>query len=114
MAASWPKPTEADAALPPQHGLPPDVEIRTAPNGRPFFIDHSTRSTTWVDPRSCGLAQPAMAAPLARYPTHAKPAPKSAAAIGAAVSQLPAESATAIVIACVERAPCRGSMRANR
>ena len=44
-------PTEADAALPPQHGLPPDVEIRTAPNGRPFFINHATRTTSWVDPR---------------------------------------------------------------
>ena len=50
--------------------LPPGWEARMAPNGRPFFIDHSTRSTTWVDPRSCGLAQPAMAAPLSPAPRH--------------------------------------------
>ena len=52
--------------------LPPGWEARMAPNGRPFFIDHSTRSTTWVDPRSCGLgtAQPSMAAPLSPAPRH--------------------------------------------
>ena len=32
-------------------GLPPNWEMRTAANGRPFFIDHATRTTTWVDPR---------------------------------------------------------------
>ncbi|PKU30272.1 hypothetical protein llap_19424 [Limosa lapponica baueri] len=25
--------------------------MRIAPNGRPFFIDHNTKTTTWEDPR---------------------------------------------------------------
>uniref|UniRef100_A0A3B3D8Q5 E3 ubiquitin-protein ligase n=1 Tax=Oryzias melastigma TaxID=30732 RepID=A0A3B3D8Q5_ORYME len=34
-----------------QSFLPPGWEMRIAPNGRPFFIDHNSRSTTWEDPR---------------------------------------------------------------
>ncbi|KAG9341151.1 hypothetical protein JZ751_019590, partial [Albula glossodonta] len=32
-------------------GMPPGWEIRNAPNGRPFFINHNTKTTTWEDPR---------------------------------------------------------------
>uniref|UniRef100_A0AAY4DF38 HECT-type E3 ubiquitin transferase n=1 Tax=Denticeps clupeoides TaxID=299321 RepID=A0AAY4DF38_9TELE len=35
----------------PQSFLPPGWEMRIAPNGRPFFIDHNSRTTTWEDPR---------------------------------------------------------------
>ncbi|KAI5611356.1 E3 ubiquitin-protein ligase NEDD4 [Silurus asotus] len=40
----------------PQHfdfsgSMPMGWEVRSAPNGRPFFIDHNTKSTTWEDPR---------------------------------------------------------------
>ncbi|KAL2088843.1 hypothetical protein ACEWY4_015742 [Coilia grayii] len=31
--------------------LPTGWEVRSAPNGRPFFIDHNTKTTTWEDPR---------------------------------------------------------------
>ncbi|XP_061100584.1 E3 ubiquitin-protein ligase NEDD4-like isoform X2 [Conger conger] len=31
--------------------MPPGWEVRSAPNGRPFFIDHNTKTTTWEDPR---------------------------------------------------------------
>uniref|UniRef100_A0A3Q3BZN2 E3 ubiquitin-protein ligase n=1 Tax=Haplochromis burtoni TaxID=8153 RepID=A0A3Q3BZN2_HAPBU len=31
--------------------LPLGWEVRSAPNGRPFFIDHTTKTTTWEDPR---------------------------------------------------------------
>nr|XP_032824689.1 E3 ubiquitin-protein ligase NEDD4-like isoform X1 [Petromyzon marinus] len=31
--------------------MPPGWEMRFAPNGRPFFIDHNARTTTWDDPR---------------------------------------------------------------
>ncbi|XP_072134563.1 E3 ubiquitin-protein ligase NEDD4-like isoform X1 [Mobula birostris] len=31
--------------------LPPGWEIRSGANGRPFFIDHNTKTTTWEDPR---------------------------------------------------------------
>ncbi|KAF7298971.1 E3 ubiquitin-protein ligase [Mycena indigotica] len=31
--------------------LPMGWEERRTPEGRPYFVDHSTRSTTWVDPR---------------------------------------------------------------
>ncbi|XP_041741306.2 E3 ubiquitin-protein ligase NEDD4-like isoform X7 [Coregonus clupeaformis] len=34
-----------------QSFLPPGWEMRIAPNGRPFFIDHNSRLTTWEDPR---------------------------------------------------------------
>ncbi|KAL4613358.1 E3 ubiquitin-protein ligase NEDD4 isoform X2 [Arapaima gigas] len=36
----------------PDYGfMPPGWEVRSAPNGRPFFIDHNTKTTTWDDPR---------------------------------------------------------------
>ncbi|KAI4882871.1 hypothetical protein NFI96_013091 [Prochilodus magdalenae] len=31
-----------------QSFLPPGWEMRIAPNGRPFFIDHNSRTTTWL------------------------------------------------------------------
>uniref|UniRef100_A0A8C5XNS2 E3 ubiquitin-protein ligase NEDD4 n=1 Tax=Microcebus murinus TaxID=30608 RepID=A0A8C5XNS2_MICMU len=31
--------------------LPKGWEVRHAPNGRPFFIDHNSKTTTWEDPR---------------------------------------------------------------
>ncbi|XP_034403292.1 E3 ubiquitin-protein ligase NEDD4-like isoform X9 [Cyclopterus lumpus] len=34
-----------------QSFLPPGWEMRIAPNGRPFFIDHNSKVTTWEDPR---------------------------------------------------------------
>ncbi|XP_063105308.1 E3 ubiquitin-protein ligase NEDD4 isoform X2 [Cavia porcellus] len=50
--------TERDTRQPPaqppeiQHGLlPKGWEVRHAPNGRPFYIDHNTKTTTWEDPR---------------------------------------------------------------
>ena len=27
------------------------LEMRSTPEGRPYFVDHNTRTTTWVDPR---------------------------------------------------------------
>uniref|UniRef100_A0A8C5TMH4 E3 ubiquitin-protein ligase NEDD4-like n=1 Tax=Malurus cyaneus samueli TaxID=2593467 RepID=A0A8C5TMH4_9PASS len=42
-----PKPQHKGA----QSFLPPGWEMRIAPNGRPFFIDHNTKTTTWEDPR---------------------------------------------------------------
>lgn len=37
--------------------LPAGWEVRSAPNGRPFFIDHNTKSTTWVRMLSDALEQ---------------------------------------------------------
>ncbi|CAO3678688.1 unnamed protein product [Umbelopsis vinacea] len=31
--------------------LPSGWEMRTTAEGRPYFVDHTTRTTTWVDPR---------------------------------------------------------------
>lgn len=31
--------------------LPAGWEQRFTPEGRPYFVDHNTRTTTWVDPR---------------------------------------------------------------
>ncbi|RZF35830.1 hypothetical protein LSTR_LSTR008936 [Laodelphax striatellus] len=38
-------------------GLPQGWSLQVAPNGRVFFIDHNTKATTWVDPRT-GRASP--------------------------------------------------------
>ncbi|KAM6308765.1 E3 ubiquitin-protein ligase NEDD4 [Aegotheles albertisi] len=38
--------------------LPKGWEIRHAPSGRPFFIDHNTKTTTWGDPRLKTSAHP--------------------------------------------------------
>ncbi|XP_039276915.1 E3 ubiquitin-protein ligase NEDD4 isoform X2 [Nilaparvata lugens] len=38
-------------------GLPAGWSLQVAPNGRVFFIDHNTKATTWVDPRT-GRASP--------------------------------------------------------
>ncbi|KAF4576917.1 hypothetical protein EYR36_004901 [Pleurotus pulmonarius] len=36
--------------------LPAGWEERATPEGRPYFVDHRTRATTWVDPRRQQLA----------------------------------------------------------
>lgn len=38
--------------LPSAEGLPPGWTMQYAANGRLFFIDHSNKKTSWVDPRS--------------------------------------------------------------
>uniref|UniRef100_T1JDY1 E3 ubiquitin-protein ligase n=1 Tax=Strigamia maritima TaxID=126957 RepID=T1JDY1_STRMM len=35
-----------------QEGLPEGWSMQVAPSGRVFFIDHNSRTTTWIDPRS--------------------------------------------------------------
>lgn len=45
--SSQSRPT-AEATTPETGSLPPGWEVRSAPNGRPFFIDHNTKTTTWV------------------------------------------------------------------
>ena len=32
--------------------LPDGWDMQVAPNGRVFFIDHTTKTTTWTDPRT--------------------------------------------------------------
>ncbi|KAI7862441.1 hypothetical protein BDF14DRAFT_1855541 [Spinellus fusiger] len=55
-----PPPTAQSTQIAPAHSnrnsvgtgsLPPGWEMRTTPEGRPYFVDHNTRTTTWVDPR---------------------------------------------------------------
>lgn len=38
--------------VPNTDGLPPGWGMLIAPNGRLFFIDHMSRTTTWIDPRT--------------------------------------------------------------
>lgn len=38
-------------------GLPDGWSMQMAPNGRVFFIDHTNKTTSWVDPRT-GCASP--------------------------------------------------------
>ncbi|XP_057690322.1 E3 ubiquitin-protein ligase NEDD4-like [Corythoichthys intestinalis] len=60
--ASPPSITSVSPVASPQHtpspeatseygSMPTGWEVRSAPNGRPFFIDHNTKTTTWQDPR---------------------------------------------------------------
>ncbi|XP_041839819.1 E3 ubiquitin-protein ligase NEDD4a isoform X2 [Melanotaenia boesemani] len=46
-----PQHTPSPEASPESGNLPAGWEVRSAPNGRPFFIDHNTKTTTWEDPR---------------------------------------------------------------
>lgn len=48
MTFCWPKVVKMSAS-----GLPAFWEMKIDPgSGRPFFIDHKTRGTTWQDPRT--------------------------------------------------------------
>lgn len=40
------------SSTPETSGLPSGWSMQVAPNGRVFFIDHTHKTTTWVDPRS--------------------------------------------------------------
>ncbi|CAL7946575.1 unnamed protein product [Xylocopa violacea] len=42
----------AAVPAPSDEGLPPGWGMQIAPNGRVFFIDHTARTTTWIDPRT--------------------------------------------------------------
>ncbi len=58
-SAGTPPPAAGGVALPGQAvatqagagPLPTGWEQRFTPEGRPYFVDHNTRTTTWVDPR---------------------------------------------------------------
>jgi hypothetical protein len=90
FSASLPcSPVSAGAVTPPSAppdllGLPPNWEMRTAANGRPFFIDHATRTTTWVDPRP-GVNQDVVGVPAVGNPEPLQtvvPMPMPAFAVG--------------------------------
>ncbi|KAJ7095822.1 hypothetical protein B0H15DRAFT_1019885 [Mycena belliarum] len=53
-AGSPPAPVAAYADVP----LPLGWEERSTPEGRPYFVDHQTRTTTWVDPRRANIQPP--------------------------------------------------------
>lgn len=42
--------------------LPAGWEERRTPEGRPYFVDHHTRLTTWIDPRTVQVAPAAISA----------------------------------------------------
>ncbi|KAG0700134.1 hypothetical protein DFH29DRAFT_933710 [Suillus ampliporus] len=42
--------------------LPAGWEERRTPEGRPYFVDHHTRLTTWIDPRTVQVAASAISA----------------------------------------------------
>lgn len=46
--------------------LPPGWEARPDANGRVFYIDHNTQSTTWDDPRAARSTPAAPAAQAAQ------------------------------------------------
>ncbi|KAJ6559140.1 hypothetical protein DFH09DRAFT_1364911 [Mycena vulgaris] len=68
------------AAAPAQAGgyadvpLPLGWEERRTPEGRPYFVDHQTRTTTWVDPRRAGI-QPSPAPASTTANTNLGPLP---------------------------------------
>ncbi|GJJ78452.1 E3 ubiquitin-protein ligase NEDD4 [Entomortierella parvispora] len=44
-------PVSLNATTPGTGALPAGWEQRLTPEGRPYYVDHNTRATTWVDPR---------------------------------------------------------------
>eukprot|EP00499_Haloplacidia_sp_CaronLabIsolate_P001770 CAMPEP_0196781562 /NCGR_PEP_ID=MMETSP1104-20130614/9794_1 /TAXON_ID=33652 /ORGANISM="Cafeteria sp., Strain Caron Lab Isolate" /LENGTH=739 /DNA_ID=CAMNT_0042151795 /DNA_START=1 /DNA_END=2217 /DNA_ORIENTATION=+ len=72
---SWTLPTSVMA-------LPPRWEMQLDPSGKPYFIDHNSRTTTWDDPRVTFLlrqqqvppAQPPQSAQPAQPPSGSEPA----------------------------------------
>ena len=50
--------------------LPEGWEERRTPEGRPYFVDHRTRSTTWNDPRSSQVTLAAASASATANATH--------------------------------------------
>lgn len=55
VASPTPPPNERlhpDVPSQSENPLPPGWAMQLAPNGRVFFIDHNTRKTAWVDPRT--------------------------------------------------------------
>jgi E3 ubiquitin-protein ligase NEDD4 len=42
-------PASAEASSP--LGPLPGFEMRHTPEGRAYFVDHNTRTTSWIDPR---------------------------------------------------------------
>ncbi|XP_061409887.1 E3 ubiquitin-protein ligase NEDD4-like isoform X3 [Lethenteron reissneri] len=51
QASPYGSPKQKHKGCPGFSFLPAGWEMRFAPNGRPFFIDHNNRTTTWEDPR---------------------------------------------------------------
>jgi E3 ubiquitin-protein ligase NEDD4 len=45
----------ANPLTPVSNALPSGWEERHTPEGRPYYVDHNTRTTTWVDPRRQAL-----------------------------------------------------------
>lgn len=52
--------------------LPAGWEMKFTPQGRPYFVDHNNRSTTWVDPRTSvrmNVTSPAQVRPIVQQQT---------------------------------------------
>ncbi|OCH94030.1 hypothetical protein OBBRIDRAFT_789737 [Obba rivulosa] len=45
-------PCESTPLLDSYQALPDGWEERVSPKGTPYYVDHNTRTTIWVDPRS--------------------------------------------------------------
>lgn len=73
--------------------LPPGWERRIDPQGRTYFVDHSTRSTTWHRP--AGPGQPAPAPPARNPPPAQAPARNVSVAANASASTNPSPAAPA-------------------
>ncbi|KDQ51192.1 hypothetical protein JAAARDRAFT_534576 [Jaapia argillacea MUCL 33604] len=69
--------SSTDAAIP----LPPGWEERRTPEGRPYFADHNTHTTSWIDPRLRSHPRPSQSAsttepqPQPLQPTNLGPLP---------------------------------------
>ncbi|XP_078105464.1 E3 ubiquitin-protein ligase NEDD4 isoform X3 [Sander vitreus] len=56
--------------------LPAGWEVRSAPNGRPFFIDHNTKTTTWVRKQQASdVLLPPIEDPRLKIPVHMRKRP---------------------------------------
>jgi E3 ubiquitin-protein ligase NEDD4 len=87
-----PPPRQSMPALP-DSDLPSNWERRFTSEGRPYYVDHTTRTTTWVHPRRQTALpvrpQPAPAPPPTTPPSTTPPAPISPTTAGSDAIPLP-------------------------
>jgi E3 ubiquitin-protein ligase NEDD4 len=62
-ASNTATPQSSTTASNSQGPMPQGWEMRYTPEGRPYFVDHNNRTTTWIDPRARGSTGTAPQAP---------------------------------------------------
>ncbi|KKY23428.1 hypothetical protein UCRPC4_g02943 [Phaeomoniella chlamydospora] len=86
---------QTDRSYQPSTPLPAGWEISHTPAGYPYYVDHTTRTTTWTDPRTTSSTSPLSSSPSRESPSPSKipspdPYPNSSLPPGWEVKYTPA------------------------